>query len=273
LQQCSPPDTFVIAHDLLQTDIRDAGAVARAIREERPHVVLNCAAFTQVDDAENHYDDAFSANAVAPGIVAEASASAGARMLHISTDYVFDGTASTPYLPTADLAPINAYGATKAEGERRVLRAAPLSTIVRTAWVHSGGGVNFIRTAVRLLSAGTSMRVVDDQIGTPTRALHLAQALWRIAAAPDVRGIVHFTDAGVASWFDVAVAVREVLLEAGRLPIGTTVSPARTHEFTRPAKRPQYSVLDKHQSWSAIGYVSLHWRIGVAASTTELLNA
>jgi dTDP-4-dehydrorhamnose reductase len=273
LQQCSPPNAIIVAHDVEQTNICDAAAVERTMRDVRPDVVLNCAAFTRVDDAETLHDEAFAANAIAPGVIAAAAASLGARMFHISTDYVFDGTACTPYPPDADVNPINAYGATKLEGERRVLQAAPGSVIVRTAWVHSGGGVNFIRTAVRLLSAGTSMRVVDDQTGTPTRALHLAQALWKIAATPDLHGVFHFTDAGVASWFDVAVAVRETLMDAGRLTADATVTPARTHEFPRPARRPQYSVLDKHASWSAIGYVPPHWRHGVAASTMELLNA
>jgi dTDP-4-dehydrorhamnose reductase len=273
LQRCSEPDTTIVAHDIEQTNICDVAAVERAIRGARPDVVLNCAAFTRVDDAETLHDEAFAANAVAPGIIAEVVAANHARMLHISTDYVFDGTASTPYPADAQVNPINAYGATKLEGERRVLQAAPRSVVVRTAWVHSGGGVNFVRTAVRLLSAGTPMRVVDDQIGTPTRALHLARALWKIAAAPDVHGVLHFTDAGVASWFDVATAVRETMLDAGRLGGNATVTPARTHEFPRPARRPQYSVLDKHASWSAIGYVPPHWRHGVAASTMELLNA
>jgi dTDP-4-dehydrorhamnose reductase len=117
------------------------------------------------------------------------------------------------------------------------------------------------------------MRVVDDQIGTPTRALHLAEAIWRIAERPDIQGILHFTDAGVASWFDVALAVLESLREAGRLANGTTVSPISTTEFPTPARRPTYSVLDKHASWRLLDYTPLHWRAGVRASTSELLNA
>jgi dTDP-4-dehydrorhamnose reductase len=273
LQLCAPPSAIVIAHDEGTTNICDAGALEPAIRDARPDVILNCAAFTKVDDAETQQDAAFAVNAVAPGVMAEISASVGARLIHISTDYVFDGTASVPYATDAAVSPINVYGATKLEGERRVLRNAPESVVVRTAWVHSGGGVNFLRTVVRLLSSGTPMRVVDDQIGTPTRALHLAEALWKIASMPDVRGLLHFTDSGVASWFDVALAVRETMLDAGRVDSATIVSPAVTREFPRPAKRPHYSVLDKHGSWSVIGYVPPHWRHGVAASTMELLNA
>ena len=273
LQQTAPASAVLVSHDLEQTDICDRDAITRTISDVQPDVVINCAAFTKVDDAEAQRDEALASNGIAPGTIAEVSAKAGARFIHLSTDYVFDGRAHTPYLPHAQVGPISVYGSTKLEGERRALAASPASVIVRTAWVHSGGGVNFIKTAVRLLSAGTPMRVVDDQIGTPTRAAHLADALWRIVARPDIRGILHFTDAGVASWFDVAVVVSETLKEAGRLGTGATVLPALTAEFPRPARRPLYSVLDKHASWAAIGVVPPHWRLGVVASTLELLNA
>ena len=273
LQHCVPRDVVVIPHDTPQTDIRDREAVARAIGGVHPGVVINCAAFTRVDDAETQRDEAFAANGTAPGVIAELSLAAGARFIHLSTDYVFDGRAHSPYSTDAEVAPINAYGATKLEGERRALAANPAAVVVRTAWIHSGGGTNFVRTAVQLLTAGRPMRVVDDQVGTPTRALHLAEALWHIAARPDVRGVLHFTDAGVASWFDVAVAVREALRAADRLGEGADVTPARSDQFPRPARRPQFSVLDKHGSWEIIGYVPPHWRQGVIASTMELLNA
>jgi dTDP-4-dehydrorhamnose reductase len=273
LQETAPSSVVVIAEDVDQTDIRDRAAVARSIGDAKPHVVINCAAFTNVDGAESHADDAMEANGVAPGVIAEVATSAGVRCIHVSTDYVFDGCAHTPYKPDAAVGPINVYGATKLEGERRVLSAAPDGVVVRTAWVHSGGGANFVRTAVRLLSAGTSMRVVDDQIGTPTRAAHLARALWHIVDRPQLRGLLHFTDAGVASWFDVAMAVHETLGAAGRLGAGANVTPIRSDQFQTAARRPQFSVLDKSESWNAIGYLPPHWRTGVIDSTHELLNA
>ncbi len=272
LQATAPPSVTVVGHDLQHTDIRDRDAVSRAIRESKATIVINCAAFTRVDDAEKEVDEARAVNAIAPGVMAEVASNAGARFIHLSTDYVFDGCAHEPYAVTARPAPLNVYGATKLEGETRVMDVAPASVIVRTAWVHSGGGVNFIRTAVRLLSGGTPMRVVDDQLGTPTRARHLAFALWHIVDRPQLGGLFHFTDAGVASWFDVATAVMETLDTAGRLGPGATVTTACTAEFPRPARRPLYSVLDKHASWRAIGYVPPHWRHGVVASTLELLN-
>lgn len=273
LQQTAPPSVAVVAHDLDTTDIRDRAAVTRAIADARPDVVINCAAFTNVDGAEARADEAMEANGAAPGVVAEVAAKASVRFIHLSTDYVFDGRAHTPYRPDAAVAPINVYGATKLEGERRVLSAAPESVVVRTAWVHSGGGVNFVRTAVRLLSAGTPMRVVDDQIGTPTRARHLADALWRVTDHPELRGLLHFTDAGVASWFDVAVTVLETLERADRHGAGAAVTPIRSDQFPTAARRPQFSVLDKHESWNAIGYLPPHWRQGIIDSTHELLNA
>jgi dTDP-4-dehydrorhamnose reductase len=273
LQQTAPSSVVVVAHDLGQTDIRDRAAVARAVGDARPDVVINCAAFTNVDGAESHPSEAMEANGVAPGVIADVALTARVRFIHLSTDYVFDGAAHSPYRTDAAVAPINVYGATKLEGERRVLSVSPESVVVRTAWVHSGGGSNFVRTAVRLLSAGTPMRVVDDQIGTPTRARHLAAALWHITGRLELRGLLHFTDAGVASWFDVAVAVQEVLERAGRLGAGATVTPIGSDEFRTAARRPRYSVLEKHVSWNAMGYVPPHWRNGIIESTHELMNA
>jgi len=272
LQAIAPSSADVVAHDLGETDVRDESAVARTLDDVRPDVILNCAAFTAVDDAESRPDDASLANAEAPGFIATQSARRGIRLIHISTDYVFDGTAHAPYTTTSAVAPINVYGATKLEGERRVLAAGGSHVVVRTAWVHSATGTNFIKTCVRVLGKGTVMRVVDDQVGTPTRALHLAEALWRIVDRPPVERLLHFTDAGVASWYDVATAVLDAMRNAGERAEGAAVVPVGTEEFPRPAKRPQFSVLDKRSSWAAIGYLPPHWQVGVAASTAELLS-
>jgi dTDP-4-dehydrorhamnose reductase len=165
------------------------------------------------------------------------------------------------------------YGASKRKGESAVLSANRDATVVRTAWVHSGSGVNFIATAVRLLQEGSVMRVVDDQVSTPTRAAHLAAALWATAGRTDVSGILHFTDAGVASWYDVAECVLETLQKAGAAGSGAAVLPVDSDTFPRPARRPRVSILDKHFSWSVLDITPVHWRNGVSASTLELLNA
>jgi len=177
LRQIAPSSMTVVAHDLDETDIRDRSAVDRAIADAQPELIINCAAFTNVDGAESRADEAMEANGIAPGIIADAAQRARVRFFHLSTDYVFDGCAHTPYRTDAVVGPLSVYGATKLEGERRVLAASPDSVVVRTAWVHSGGGANFVRTAVRFLAAGKPMRVVDDQVGTPTRALHLADVI------------------------------------------------------------------------------------------------
>ena len=273
LQQAAPSSVIVFAHDYGETDVRNSRAIDRAIEEFSPDVIVNCAAFTNVDAAETQRDEAMELNGVAPGLIAESAKRAGVRMIHVSTDYVFDGSGSTPYTLDAPTNPINVYGATKLEGERRVLAVSSRNLVVRTAWLHSGGGTNFVRTVARILGSGTVMGVVDDQIGTPTRAVHLADALWRLCDRSDVTGVIHFTDAGVASWFDVAVAVYEALDAAGHLRDGAGLSPIRSDQFPTAARRPRFSVLDKHDSWNSVGFVPPHWRHGVATSVRELLDA
>jgi dTDP-4-dehydrorhamnose reductase len=273
LRETTPQDAIVTAVDLVDADVRDGDAVERLFQATRPNVVFNCAAYTNVDGAEAASDEATATNGVAPGVIAIASKRVGAKLLHVSTDYVFDGTSSHPYSTAAVARPVNVYGATKLEGERRVLAADTRSVVIRTAWLHSGAGSNFVKTAVDILGSGTSMRAVDDQIGTPTRAAHLAVAMWRVAERPEICGLLHFTDAGVASWYDVAAAVRDALADAGRLPRGTTVEPIDSSQRASAAARPAYSVLDKHDCWRLIGYTPPHWRDGVVASVRELTDA
>lgn len=269
----APPSVSIVAPDAQKADVRDHDAVDRAVTDGRPGVIINCAAFTNVDEAESRADDAFQVNAVGAEIVADSARRHGARVIHISTDYVFDGSAHTPYAVDAPTRPLSVYASTKLEGERRVLGSGADCAVVRTAWLHSRDGANFVRTTHRLLCAGRVMRVVDDQLGTPTRARHLAHALWRIAERPAIHGVLHFTDSGVASWFDVATAIMDALGEAGKLPTGADVVPITTEEYPTAAERPRYSVLDKHDSWRAIGYTPPHWRHGIVATTHELLNA
>ena len=242
------------------------------IEQAAPHVIINAAAYTRVDDAEGDRDRAFMINAVAPETMAATARALGARFIHVSTDYVFDGIGAMPYAPSATPNPLNVYGASKLAGEVAVARAYPASAIVRTAWVHAGTGTNFVGTAVRALSAGKSMRVVDDQVGAPTRAMNLARAILLIAEQPTVGGILHFTDAGVASWYDVACCVLDTLRQLNRLPAGVGVEPVDSLDFPRPAKRPRVSILDTHSSRAVIGWTPPHWRDGVIASTHEWIG-
>jgi dTDP-4-dehydrorhamnose reductase len=273
LKKIAPANVTVIAPSSRDIDLRNANALQTAVRHAAAHVIINCAAFTRVDDAEKESDDAFAINADAPRVLAEVARESGARLVHVSTDYVFDGSGAPPYRADAPVSPLNVYGASKRAGEIAVLHTNDHAAVVRTAWVHSGGGVNFIATAVRVLQKGVVMRVVDDQVSTPTRALHLAEVLWGLAERRDICGLLHFTDAGVASWYDVAQCVLETLEARGVSGVGAAVVPVDSSAFPRPALRPRVSLLDKHAAWTALGTTPPHWRVGVIASTHELLHA
>ena len=266
-----PADIEVIAHDSRTTDTRSREALRQAFRDVTPDCVINCSGYTGVDAAEENPEDAMEINAVAPGNIAECCREAGSRLVHISTDYVFDGKAGAPYATGASTAPLNQYGLSKQEGEKRVSEQLSSSVVLRTAWLHSGSKANFVATAARLLSQGITMSVVDDQVGTPTRALHLADAIWRIVKRPDISGVLHFTDAGVASWYDVAIAVRDALKGLDKLPVEVQVMPVGTESFPRPAIRPAISILDKRTTWAMLDYSPLHWREGVMNSTREYI--
>jgi dTDP-4-dehydrorhamnose reductase len=267
-----PDAATAVGLDADSTDICDESAVRAALRDHEPDVVINCAAYTRVDDAEANEHAAMAVNGEAPRMMAGVARESGCRFLHLSTDYVFDGRGPAPYATDAATSPLNVYGATKLAGEVGALRENRDAAVVRTAWVHSGGASNFVATAVRVLGAGKSMHVVDDQIGTPTRARHLAVAIWKLAAHTELRGLLHFTDAGVASWYDVATAVLETMRACGRASGDVAVLPVSSGASPRAARRPACAVLDKHDSWHRLGYVPPHWRIGVDASTRELLN-
>ena len=246
--------------------------IARFITQHKPNVVVNCAAYTKVDGAESERDFAFQINGVAPAVMAFAARSIGAQFIHVSTDYVFDGTGDIPYQTFAATNPLNAYGASKLSGEIAVARENPEAVVIRTSWIHSGGGVNFVATVVRLLKSGQSMRVVDDQIGVPTRAANLAYAILSLVERRDVVGLLHFTDSGVASWYDVAECVLDTMRMSGCVADDVKVSPIESSEYPVAAKRPKVSLLSTHTSRKMIGWTPPHWREGVVASTRELLN-
>ncbi len=273
VQQSRPSDIVLIVHDADSVDITDATAVAAAVRDARPNVILNCAAFTQVDEAEVDVERATAINAHALHHIGVSAQDVGARVVHLSTDYVFDGSAGAPYDIADETHPLSVYGRTKRDGERALLNVLPSATVMRTAWVHAGGCANFVTGVMRRLEGGQSMKVVDDQIGTPTRAAHLAQAMWRVVERDTIRGVLHFTDSGVASWFDVAVCIHEALEDLHRVSPGVTVTPTSTEQFPRPATRPRCGVLDKHSSWAQLGWVPPHWRSGVMATVTESIDA
>jgi dTDP-4-dehydrorhamnose reductase len=220
-----------------QLDITDADAVLAAVTEAHPDVVINCAAWTNVDEAERQEDAAAAVNGVGAGHVAQAARAQGAWTLHISSDYVFDGTGTRAYVESDLTAPISAYGRGKLAGELAVAAAAPSAhTIVRSSWLFGVGGACFPATILRLASERDELSVVDDQVGCPTFTGHLARALIAFARSRPL-GIVHLAGAGSCSWFEFA---REIVAATGA---ECRVSPCTTAEFPRPAPRPAYSVL------------------------------
>jgi dTDP-4-dehydrorhamnose reductase len=266
LRGCVPDGVTVIGRDVEHLDITDRAAVRAAMEEVRPDIVLNCAAYTAVDRAESEEDAAHRINALAVGILAEEARAVGARFVHVSTDFVFDGTASRPYAPDAEPNPLSVYGRTKLDGERL---AGEDALIVRTAWVYGPVGHNFVRTMLRLMTTLSEVRVVADQIGTPTYAPGLAAALWTLAGQ-GARGIHHYTDAGVASWYDFAVAIQEEALAIGLLPNAVPIFPIATSDFPTPAMRPSYSVLNKRDTYAALGGPAPHWRVQLRAMLKEI---
>lgn len=240
-------------------DLDDVDSIASRIEAVQPTLVLNAAAYTAVDKAESDADAAYRVNRDAARAIATGAARAGARMVHVSTDFVFDGTASTPYAPTADRSPLGIYGASKAAGEDAVLQACPDALIVRTAWVYGAGGKNFVETMLRLMATRDTLSVVADQIGTPTHTASLAKALIGLADR-GVTGVHHFTDAGAASWYDFACAIHDIARTRDILTTDVAIYPIATADYPTPARRPSYSVLDKASAWAALGSPAAHWR-------------
>lgn len=248
----------VVAVGSAGLDIRDAEACRRAVADVAgapADAVVNCAAYTRVDDAESDEAAAFALNAAGAANLAAAAAEVGAVHVQISTDYVFGGDASAPYPEDAPVAPVSAYGRTKAEGERLAREANPDTVIVRTAWLYGAGGPSFPRTMLRLAGERETLTVVDDQRGQPTWTRDLAAQVAALLAAGVRRGVFHGTNAGEASWFDFA---RAVFAEAGLDP--ERVRPTDSGAFARPAPRPAWSVLG-HEAWAAAGLAPMRdWR-------------
>lgn len=252
----APDDATIIAHGSDTLDITDAAAVQTAVAAAKPDILFNAAAYTAVDRAESEADRAHAVNATAVGLLAAAARAAGARFVHISTDFVFDGLSGVAYAPDAPTNPVSAYGRSKLAGEAA---AGADALIVRTAWVYAPTGGNFVRTMLRLMAERPEVRVVADQIGTPTYAPGLAAALWALAGR-GLTGIHHYTDSGAASWYDFAVAIQEEALAAGLLTSAVPIIPIATADYPTPARRPHFSVLDKQSSFAALGGPAPHWR-------------
>jgi dTDP-4-dehydrorhamnose reductase len=260
----APGGWSVEAISELDLDIRDAAAVREAVLRASPDAVLNAAAYTAVDRAESEREIAYAVNRDGAVHLAAAAAEAGARFAHVSTDFVFDGESGRPYRPDDAAAPINVYGASKLAGEEAVRALAPQALILRTAWVYSPHGGNFVKTMLRLMGERGEVRVVADQFGTPTSATTLAHTLWDLVTA-GAGGVFHHTDAGAASWYDFAQAIGEEAFAAGLLEAEPRVIPIATADYPTPARRPAFSVLDKTETWARLGRTGVHWRVALRA--------
>ena len=264
-----PAHTQASALTRAELDIGDAAAVARAIEDSGAEWVVNAAADTAVDLAEDQRSEAIAVNDTAVGIVAAAASAARCRLLHLSTDFVFDGESNRAYLPTDAPRPLSVYGLSKLGGEHRALAGgagaagggvAAGGIVLRTAWVYAASGRNFVLTMLRLMREKEQVSVVCDQIGTPTWAGGIAGAIWGLIDAGAPGGIYHWTDLGVASWYDFAVAIQEEALARGLLQRAVPVLPISSAAYPTRARRPAFSVLDSTSTRALIKAPARHWR-------------
>jgi len=228
--------------------------------EVDPHIVINAAAYTAVDAAEEDRDMAEAVNADAPAMLSAICAQRGARLVHLSTDFVFDGRSPRPYVPDSAPAPLGVYGASKWRGEQAVLAGDARHVVVRTSWVYGPGGRNFVLTMLRLMREQGTVRVVNDQIGSPTSTQGLAKICWLLAERDDARGVYHWSDKGAISWYDFACGIHHEALALGLLSAPASVEPIPTTAFPTKAQRPAYSVLDASDTCRALGVAQRPWR-------------
>lgn len=255
--------------DSKELDISDNMRVAEIITHGNYNAVINCAAYTAVDKAESDKDKAYLINEKGAGYLAEVCAEAGAKFIHISTDFIFDGTVSRPILEDDITHPLSVYGASKLAGELAVQKANPDSLIIRTSWVYSSFGGNFVKTILRLCHERESLSVISDQIGTPTYAHDLAAFIMDkldFAIEHKISGVFNYSNEGAASWYDFAIAIRDI---AG---LKTKIVPIDTTQYPTPAVRPKYSVLDKKKVKSTFNIEIPYWRDSLMACI-ELISS
>jgi len=268
-----PGNHAVVVKTRSDLDITDEAAVAAVFEAERWDWIVNGAAYTAVDLAEKEPAAAHGINAVAVGILARNAARSGARLIHLSTDFVFDGRSNRAYLPTDRTNPVSVYGASKLGGEALALESGGDPIVLRTAWVYASTGKNFPLTMLRLMRERDEVRVVCDQIGTPTWAVGIAGAIWGFIETHATPGLYHWTDLGIASWYDFAVAIQEEALERGLLTRAVPILPIPTSAYPTPAQRPAFSVLNTDSARLAVPFPARHWRHNLRMMLDELRAA
>lgn len=275
LENTQPSQIQIVSLNKDELDLTDVNQVNQVMLDIRPDVVINAAAYTAVDKAESESTAAYAVNENGAEYLAVMCKELGARMVHVSTDFVFDGSQTQPYQTDAKTNPLSVYGASKLAGDEKV--AAIMGghgCIIRTAWVYSAHGSNFVKTMLRLMSEREQLGIVYDQVGSPTWAKGLAIMIWSLLAKVDETSsdcpIYHWTDAGVASWYDFAVAIAQLGLEKGLLNKAIEIKPIPAEAYPTPAQRPSFSVLDKSSTESACGISTRHWREQLSDMLDEL---
>ena len=251
--------------DVQELDICDEQAVYAYVSEHKIDIIVNCAAYTAVDKAEDNVELCDKLNNIAPGYLARAAQANGAAMIQVSTDYVFDGTAHIPYTEEEPTCPASVYGSTKLAGEQNVMDHCEKAMVIRTAWLYSIYGNNFVKTMIRLGQERDSLGVIFDQIGTPTYANDLAQAIFAAINKGVVRGIYQFSDEGVCSWYDFTIAIHRLAGIAS-----CKVKPLHTADYPAKAPRPHYSVLDKTKIKDTFGIEIPHWEESLKRCINQL---
>lgn len=264
-----PGDSFIFL-TRQELSIDNADNVRQVLQEHNPHWVVNCAAYTAVDKAETEKELAMAINAEGAGTLAAVCKELGSRFIHISTDYVFDGSSASPYREDAATGPINTYGQTKLRGEELVLSNNSDAMIIRTSWVYSYFGNNFVKTMLRLMNERESINVVSDQVGSPTYAADLAAAIMQIIHSNpngNAKGIFHYSNEGEISWYQFAQAIKELTGSS------CNVNPIPSSQYPTPAKRPQYSLLDKSRIRNAFHLEIPHWKKSLEACIDRLTTS
>ena len=261
-----PSGVTIIGFDLPDLDISDNRQVASLFESHVPDVIVNCAAFTAVDLAESRAEEATRVNDLGAANLAAAARNIDARLIHISTDFVFDGAAGKPYPPTHLTNPLSVYGASKRAGEQRIEEIHPgNSVILRTSWLYSEYGGNFVSTMLRLFEHGKDIRVVDDQVGSPTWTHSVAKAVFEFSGRPELSGIYHWTDSGQVSWFGFASAIQEEALDLGIIKNSVEILPVTSTEYVTAAVRPAFSVLDCSATSKVLKINAEPWRQNLRA--------
>jgi dTDP-4-dehydrorhamnose reductase len=261
LAQLKTNDINIICFGRNDININDTETLIATFKQHQINAVINASAYTAVDLAETETENAYDINAKAVANIATACKQLAIHLVHISTDYVFAGNKGSPYLPTDPINPIGVYGKSKAEGEQAVSHILKeKGCVIRTSWVYSVHGNNFVKTMIKLMANKPELGVICDQIGSPTSAKNLAHVCL-MASTQQISGTHHYTDAGVASWYDFAQAIQRLAIEHDLLKKEIPINPINTEDYPTPAKRPSYSVLDKKSLYNALPtLVAIHWQ-------------